>query len=701
MPIHFGGLRARLVLLVLLALVPAAALILYNASGEHEALVRAQRDDNARLMRLVAMQQARLLEGTHHLLVALSHTGVVRNDVSDACGEYLAELIAQYSWYGVFGVATTDGDVRCHSRKSGRMLNIADRSYFTRALQAREFTVGEYQIGRATGRPSFSVAYPVLDDGGRVSAVIFASVRMDEFERLAREIALPASAMLLTTDRHGVVLSAYPDKAYLVGQKLQAGPLLDAASRGVSGTVQASAIDGIDRVYSYTMLNTASGPALFTAIGIPRTDMLQAAYRELARNLGGLAAVIVLSLAAAVFGGNAFVLRPVQRLASAARRLARGEFAARSGSARAAGELGELAAAFDDMAQALQARDAASARLGAIVDSSDDAIVGKDLKGIVTSWNPGAERLFGYPAHDMVGTSITRLIPPERSGEEEHIQSRISRGERIAHFDTVRVTRDGRLIDVSVTISPIRDASGEIVGASKVARDIGERLRTQHALEAANERLQALSVRLLETQEAERHTVAYELHDELCQSLAAIKMNVQSVHRRMPSPQLKESLHIADAALQRVRALSVDLRPPQLTELGLEAALRACVERESARSGLAAHFRSSLGATRLRPDLEANCFRIAQKALANVVAHAGARNVWVELTVSAGELELTLVDDGAGFDVAAVCASLSGAGIADMKQRVALAGGRIEIVSSKELGTEISLVLPLLHSAPA
>jgi PAS domain S-box-containing protein len=124
-------------------------------------------------------------------------------------------------------------------------------------------------------------------------------------------------------------------------------------------------------------------------------------------------------------------------------------------------------------------------RLAAIVDSSDDAIVGKDLNGIVTTWNSGAERLFGYSANQMIGTSIMRLIPPDRQAEENEILTRIRNGRRVDHFETVRVRKDGQLIDVSVTISPIKDVTGNVIGASKVARDIGERKRGEEKLQAA------------------------------------------------------------------------------------------------------------------------------------------------------------------------------------------------------------------------
>ena len=111
-------------------------------------------------------------------------------------------------------------------------------------------------------------------------------------------------------------------------------------------------------------------------------------------------------------------------------------------------------------------------RMAAIIQSSDDAIIGKNLSGIITSWNPGAQKLFGYTEEEMVGQPVTRLIPPDRLSEELEILTRLKRGETVDHFDTKRMTKDGRLIDISLTISPIKDSNGKIIGASKIARDI-------------------------------------------------------------------------------------------------------------------------------------------------------------------------------------------------------------------------------------
>ena len=150
--------------------------------------------------------------------------------------------------------------------------------------------------------------------------------------------------------------------------------------------------------------------------------------------------------------------------------------------------------------------------LAAVVESSDDAIVSKTLDGVVTSWNRGAEVIFGYRADEMIGQPIIRLFPPDRLSEEDLILDRIRRGERVDHFETVRRCKDGREINVSVTISPVRDAAGTLIGASKIARDITEKKRAEAALRNLNEEL--------ERRVAERTTELAEANNRLMTEIA-------------------------------------------------------------------------------------------------------------------------------------------------------------------------------------
>jgi PAS domain S-box-containing protein len=195
----------------------------------------------------------------------------------------------------------------------------------------------------------------------------------------------------------------------------------------------------------------------------------------------------------------------------------------------------------------------ARGRLADIVESSIDAIIGKTLEGVITSWNAGAQRLYGYSAEEVIGRSIALLVPPEREDELPTILKRLRRGERLAEFETVRVRKDGRRLDVSVTVSPIRDARGRLVGASAIARDISERKRAEEALREADRRKDEFLALL-----------AHELRNPL----APIRNTVELLKRSgSPDPSLLRAIGVIERQVrQQARLLDGLLDVSRITQ---------------------------------------------------------------------------------------------------------------------------------------
>jgi PAS domain S-box-containing protein len=326
-----------------------------------------------------------------------------------------------------------------------------------------------------------------------------------------------------------------------------------------------------------------------------------------------------------------------------------------------------------------------------IVSASDDAILSCDRDGRVVSWNKGAERIFGYTAAEMMGKSPLILSPAERLEESRALTERVRAGEDVSQFETLRVSRTGEKIDVSISIHALRDAAGLAVGTSAIICDIRERRK-------AERRLRQLSWRLLRTQDLERRRVARELHDSTAQTVAALAMNLSLLNRKdMTLPEKKraallaDSAALADQAVGELRTQSYLLHPPLLDERGLDAALRWFVEGFTARSGIWVELELDPGIARLHEELEMTIFRVVQEGLANVHRHAKSPTARIRLVRDEGWIVLEIRDSGCGIRGRDV--ESPGVGVAGMRERLLQIGGTLHIESNND-GTALTARLP-------
>ncbi len=570
-------LQTRLLLLIGLTVLPMLGLLLLNDFEQRRLAAAQAQEDALRITQLAAVEQTQFLQGAHQLLIVLAQLPAVRNGDARVCSELFSTLLKRYPIYVNLGASHADGQAFCSGTPLAQPVSVASFAWFQRAMQSRDFSIGDYQQSAISGDFVLIVGYPIFDQEDKISGVVAASLDLHWLNQLAARARLPQGATLTAIDRNGVILARYPDPQQWVGVALPEAPLIKEMLAHGKETTEMQDVDNIQRLYAFTQVREVGGVGLYVSVGIPTEVALAPAHRRLVRNLITLGVVTLLVLAAAWVGSNWLVLRPVHVLLQAANQLRAGDLHTRTGLPQGLGELDQLLTAFDDMAEALEHREL-------------------------------------------------------------------------------------------------------------------ERRQTEDTL-------QRLSRRLLEAQENERRAIARELHDELGQALQALKINLQTVQRfpKESAQRLADSIEIVDHTLQQVRNLSLDLRPSLLDDLGLAAALEWYVERQEQRTGVASHFTAAPPDLHADPTVETACFRVAQEALTNVVRHAHAQNVWVELQQQGTELHLVVRDDGSGFDVRAARARATqggSLGLLGMQERVELAGGRFDIAATPEHGTEIHIRFP-------
>jgi signal transduction histidine kinase len=243
--------------------------------------------------------------------------------------------------------------------------------------------------------------------------------------------------------------------------------------------------------------------------------------------------------------------------------------------------------------------------------------------------------------------------------------------------------------------------------AADLEREVAERQRAEDALRRSDVRLRVLAWRLMEAQETERRHLAHELHDEVGQNLTVLKINLHNARRLTGTNEagevFQDSIALVEHTLQQIRNLSLDLRPPLLDAVGLPAALRWYLDRQAERSGLAIQFTADPPDAQLPAGLGIACFRVVQEALTNVLRHAQARRVDVELWQTSTAVQLLLRDDGVGFDVGAAWERATrgtSLGLLGMQERVSLVGGELDVSSTPGQGTQVRVLLPLPRQLP-
>jgi len=461
-----GGLRGRLVLVVLIAIVPSLVLIYYNARKQRATAVDQAQEDVARITRLTAADCGRVIEGAHQLLIAVAELPDVRSGDPSRCATSLARLLEKYQIYSNLGVASPDGNIICSAVPLSGPVSVGDRAWFKEALGLRDFAVGEYQVGRISGRPALNFGYPLFGDDGQIHGVVFASLDVEYLGRLLTLVLAPEGVDLAVVDRNGVTVAHTPTKGNPVGSLApEADRIKQVASFRGRGTDQGLDAEGVERIYAfYPAGGKTPRTETYVTASVPSAVAFADADRQLRNNLMGLGAVAFVALLAAWYGGEAIVLRQTndeleERVRERTRELEHEQFLLRT-----------------------------------LLDNVPDSVYFKDVKGRFLRSSRAQAQRFGLSDPVLaIGKTDFDFFSKEHAqeafGDEQRI---IQSGQPVIGVEENSPLADGAERWVSTSKMPLRDKDGAIVGTFGISREITERKRAEIALAKERNQLRTL-----------------------------------------------------------------------------------------------------------------------------------------------------------------------------------------------------------------
>ncbi len=350
----FSSLRVRLFLLVLFAVIPALAVILYTASEQRRSSIDQEAKNLVLLADIASKEYDDIFVAARELLIALTGFDEISSGGIARCNTILAYLQKQFDKYPDWGVANPNGRIFCGSRLPVTSVKVADRSWFRRAITTRQFAVGDQEIDVIAGQPSISFAQPILTLSGNVKAIIFATMSSKWLQTFASRIQLPETATLTLMDRNLNALVRSPESYRPLTESIPKDFFFDTILTKGHGVAEATGSDGVKQVFGFTQLGGVPQSNIYVTVSMPKDVAFAEPNRILHRNLAVLGLVALLALATTWIGGELVFLRRMNALLTATKQIASANFSIRTKLLHSKDELGQLARAFDEMAEQLE-----------------------------------------------------------------------------------------------------------------------------------------------------------------------------------------------------------------------------------------------------------------------------------------------------------------------------------------------------------
>jgi PAS domain S-box-containing protein len=343
-----------------------------------------------------------------------------------------------------------------------------------------------------------------------------------------------------------------------------------------------------------------------------------------------------------------------------------------------------------------------------VLEDSNDAVIFHDLDGTITAWNRGAERMYGYVQAEAPGMNIRTIVPKAKMVEALACWERLAGGEAVDSFETQRITMGGRVLDVWLTMTALRDEAGRPVGIVATERDITDRKEGERQLREEQQQLRRLTSELSLAEERERRRIAAHLHDQIGGTLAAAKINLGRLQEAEPTAEARQALSevrgLIETVITSIRSLIFDLSPPLLYEVGLEPALESLADQIQERYGIRGIFEDDGQPKPLATELKVTLHHAVRELLINVAQHAQASSVRVSIRREGANVRVRVEDDGVGFEPPKNGFRVSrsgGFGLFHVRERVRHFEGRLHVESQPGHGTAVTVVAPLVAASAA
>jgi len=404
------SLRVRLLLLVLFAVIPALGAIAYTASEQRRIAVVRIQSNVLQLAEFIAHEEEQILQGARQILIALAKFIQKDDSQPSECNAICADLLKQFQRYANLGAVKPGGEVFCSAVPFNQPPNAADQVWFRRAIETGDFAVGDYHVGRITGKPVLVLSNPAKNAAGETVAVVFAALDLQWLNRHKFDIEdqLPDDFTITQIDENGVVLSHQPESNQLPEQTMPRSSLFEEILSQKKGVIRATNAKGKPFIYAFAPVHSSLRKRqIYVILGLSENYTFADSNRILGRNLTLLGIVALVSMLAAWFGGDLFILRQIKTLVQASKRLAAGELNTRTGLPYGKDELSQLAKAFDEMAIALEQRQAARRRAEAELKRSQELF--RNLSTHLQEVREEERTRIARQIHDDLGQALTAL----------------------------------------------------------------------------------------------------------------------------------------------------------------------------------------------------------------------------------------------------------------------------------------------------